>query len=247
MASFTLTDNAGSPSVGCVATIAGSSGGANVLYAARVDDSTGLGSFAVGGTLTGDGDVSLTLAKGYWFVSLTTDGIPQEIARVGVTDGLDAVATRCRNAIRDTLLLLTSTYGLGPGKVVAGQWDDTGPDVDRTNLPSLPVTVLTVARLQDTVEYYTNGLDGHGHPTALFLLGQSDPKDPANLANYEAWRQGVGRAFHNQRLAGVIESRYNVVEPLRIAESGADLTRLEGMVSSLVVRAFTREIRGLGA
>jgi hypothetical protein len=226
------------------ATVSGSAAGAVTVYAARVDEGTGLGAFASAGSRTGDGNVTLSLSNGYHFFVAIEGATLSPIVREQVHDGSLAVATRCRTVIRDTLLLMTGVYGCGPGRVADGQWDDSTEDVDRTNLPDGPCTVLTTARQRPAVDYYGNVMDGVECPTLLYLVDAQDPKDPRNLPDYEAWAQAVTRAFHHQRLAGVPEVRYVTVEPQAVAESGG---ATPSMRTPLVVRAFTRQTRGLGA
>lgn len=226
------------------AAVSGSAAGSVTVYAARVDEGTGLGAFAAAGSRTGDGNVTLSLANGYWFAYAKEGSSLSDVVRFQAHDGTLAVATRCRTVIRDTLLLMTGVYGCGPGRVTDGQWDDSTEDVDRTNLPDLPCTVLTTARQRPAVDYYGNVMDGVECPTLLYLVDAQDPKDPRTLPDYEAWAQAVTRAFHHQRLAGIPEVRYVTVEPQAVAESGG---ATPSMRVPLAIRAFTRQVRGLGA
>lgn len=239
--SITVADNAGSPT-GVVVTVAGSTGGTVSVRAAKVDEALSIGTWSAVGSRTGNGTVSVSLAEGFWFFVAIDGTDVSAIVRCPVTDGQTAVATRCRAAIRATLATLSPTTTCCAN--LYEQWDDTGDGFDVTNV-DYPAVVLTTAKQQDGISYYGNMLDGWARPTALLLLDNNDPKDPRNLAAYELWRQNITRAFVHQRLSGVPEVRWCDVEPLKTAESYRD--RFQLMVSSLVVRVNTREIRGLGA
>lgn len=238
MATLTVTDLAAVPT-GATAAVSGSAGGANTVYVQRVDGTAiGGGNWALGGTRTGDGAVSLSLAKGYYFAYCqtgTTAASPP--VYFAVTDGLDAVATRCRRAIKATVQLVDLPCTAN----VYERWDER----DRFG-PRYPCVVLSTEGLQETELPYTQGLDDVGRPTQVLICdGGTGPFDTRRQDTYESWRQALMRPFRRLRLAGVPEVKWCEVEPGRILAESA----LKGLVvvSSFVIRTRTREPRGLGA
>ena len=89
------------------ATISSSSGGANIVYTQNVDGTLGSGTWTNSGSRTGDGTVTLTLSKGYYWSYCTTGGTTlSNLVYFQVTSGLDAVIDRCYDAVKATLQLL---------------------------------------------------------------------------------------------------------------------------------------------
>lgn len=230
-----IADSATKPT-GATATISGSAGGTVAVYAARVDGQIGSANWSQVGSRTGDGAISLALAKGYYFAYAAEGGDVSPLQYFVVTDGLDSVATRCRAAVRATIELLD----LPCTRRIYEQWDA----LDDTNL-LYPCVVLTTAGQSEQSGFYTASLDGIGRPILVLICDRQDIKDPRPLPDYESWRQRIERAFRSQRLSGVIECRWCTVEPGQIAEEYRQ--RFQCVVSTLTIRVDTREPRGLGA
>lgn len=237
---LTAADAATDPPAAAVA-LAGTLGAAATVYGQPVAlEGAGAGWLAVAGR-TGDGAVSVPLAKGPWWLYAATAALLAPPARVLVTDGLDAVPTRCRNALAALIAGLGLTDPAG-GKAL--------PVVeciypDETAVPSFPCVVLSVQGVNETDRGGVNAFDDRGYPTLVQILdsGQGTPADHRRLPTYERWRYRIERAVDGQRLPGVPESAYCVVEPNVIADP--QLPYLSHYVSGLLVRAVCRVPRGL--
>lgn len=222
---------------GATATITGSSGGANTIYAQRVTGEIGSGSFASVGSRTGDGTVSLALAKGYWFAyCLTAPATISDLAYFAVTDGDDAVADRVFQGAKSRLQLLALPFTT---RVY---------DVSEIADPSVtyPCTLITTQDGQQTNEKALNGRDDWGWPVVVLIRDVVAKFDQEQRSKFRLWRQAVTRAFVNQRLPGLPESVICRVAP------GALLRRVPNgppnvLETELTIRAVTREVRGLGA
>jgi hypothetical protein len=235
---LTVTDNAGTPSIGAVATVGGSAGGTVTVYAQPVTGQTGSGTWTSYGSRTGDGTVSLALAAGYWWVYAIEGADLSGLAYTQVTTGLTAVETRCKAAIAATITLLNL-----PIRAIHTQFDAD----DKTNLNNLCVVLDTGDGVRETDEAAMNNRDDLGHPVRVCIFDTKDQFDQSatKQALYESMRQSIWRAFHNQRLAGVPESVINKVEPLALTEM--EKGRYQWFRSGLLIRCRTRELRGLGA
>ena len=233
MASLTITDNANG--TGATATITGSSGGSNQVFVQNVDGELGSGTWVLAGSRTGDGTVALTLVKCYWWAFCLTNGnVLSNLAYFKVSDGLDAVLDRCVAAVkaRSQLLSLPCTQR------VYDLLHSTAPTVQ------YPCIVLTTEGARQTDEAALNGRDDIGHPVRMLVKDLCLKFDEKKRKEYRKWRQALFRAFHNQRLPGIIESVMNKVE---LGEITAASMAEPQMICELTVRAITREVRGLGA
>lgn len=232
MATFTITDDFNGATV--TATIAGSAGGANSLFVGKAAGEVGAMPFAAAGDRVGDGAVTLAALPGLYFAYLTTDGAFQAMAYFAASSGLDAVATRCRKGVIDTIRLLP----IPPAqRVYEQQWPDP------SNV-SFPCTLVTVDGVQETEETGISTRWDRGRPVKVMLADRQSHRDPAKLALYEFWREKVERAFVRQRVAGVPESVQCRIEPYVILDP--NLPQFEYMVTGLVVRVICREPFGIG-
>lgn len=233
MATLTVVDNA--DGTGATATIAGSSGGANVVYVGRVVGTVGNMAVLTSAARTGDGAVTLALAKGLYFAWLVTDGALQAVYYFGATDGLNAVATRCRRAVCDTIRLLN----IPPAARV---YEQAYPDEVNVKYPCILVTVEGVG---ETADQGLSTRDDIGRPVRVGIADRWDRREHTKLPDWEYWRQCIDRCFREQQLAGVPESKICHIEPYVIIDP--NMSQYEHMVSGLVVRAVCREPRGVGA
>ncbi len=232
---LTVTDNANG--TGATATISGSSGDSNTVYVTQVTGQIGEATWASGGTLVGDGTVTLTLANGFYFsYCLTAPATISDLVYFGVTNGLDAVAVRIRAAVKTTLQLLN----LPCTQTVHIIWDES----DKANMRG-PCSYISTARLAENEEPYTNALDGIGRNHRIVILDRGVHKmNATELPTYELWRQAFMRAFRNQRV-NVTECRWASIEPAAVMAED----EVKGMVvvSAFILKVHTREPRGLGA
>lgn len=231
---LTVTDDATGTSA--TATVAGSGVLAdNIVLLGRADGIGGALAFGAGGSRVGDGTIPLTVTPGLWWAYLTSDGVFSGLYYFSATDGLAAVATRCRWSVRDTIRLLS----IPPAARVYEQAFPDPSDVE------FPCTLVTVDGVQETEETGLSTRDDRGRPIKIQIADRADRREVIKrLPEYEFWRQSIERCFINQRLAGVPESIKCKIEPYVIIDPS--MPQYEYMVSGLVVRAICREPRGVG-
>lgn len=230
---LTVADLATSPTAQ-TASVAGTAGGEVTVYAQPVDGQIGTGAVTAVGGRTGDGDVPLTLAKGYWWVFARTASDFSPLAYLSVTDGLDSVPTRVRSAVKARLLLL----GL-PLKAV---WEHVTPD---DSITLFPCAFLTVGGVREEKRERRALTDYVGYPVQVMFADKAHPGERhQNLPEYERWRYLTDRAFDAQPLPGVDEAVRCVVEPDLIV--APDQGQYEHFASGLTVRCVCRVPRGLG-
>lgn len=230
-----IADHAATPT-GAVATIAGTSGGANTVFVQSADPNGVPPSWSAAGTRTGDGTVALSLNPGfYWAYALTDPATLSPVTYFRVTDGLAAVSVRCFASVRARLLALALPC---TARVYDYQHAED-PNVTK------PCTVLVPENAAQTDEGALNGRDDYGNPVRVLVRDGVFRWDNSKRDEFLRWRQAIIRTFLNQRLPGVPESVRNKVE------MGSLIHPPEGkggdVVMELVIRCITREVRGLGA
>lgn len=238
MSTLTIADLANN--TGATATIAGTSGGASTVYAQAVNGLLGSGSWTAAGTRTGDGTLSLALAKGYyWAYCLTAPATLSGLAYFVVTDGAAAVESRLFAAALASLRLLALDC-------TARVYDSAFADDPNVQYPCV---IASTESARQTDEAALNGRDDLGHPIRLLIRDVVPKFDEVAQTRFRLWRQSITRAFINQRMPGVIETIINRVEPgalLRHVPGGGE--KMKNIAESeLVIRCITREVRGLGA
>lgn len=227
-----FTDNADGS--GAMATVVGSAGHLNAIYVGAVKGEVGNISFVHVGDITGDGSLSFVRPKGLYFGYASDGGEASNFYYFTVTDGLDAVATRCRGSIASTIRLL-------PIPPAANVYEQAYPDAGNV---TFPCTLVSVDGVQESDEQGLSTRDDVGRPVKIQIADRANKHDHSKLPLWESWRQAIERCFRNQQLAGVPESKICRIEPYQIIDPA--LPQFEWMVSGLVVRCVTREPRGVG-
>lgn len=240
---LTVTDNATVPT-GVTATISGSLGASNSIYAQQVTGQTGSGTWSLVGSQTGDGSQTIPLATGYWLLyCLSAPATLSGIAYTQVTNGLTSVLDRSVQAVAATLALLNLPSS-SPGTVAS----PTSNIIDALNEDEpkliLPGIVLTTDKTTPSDEAALNGRDDLGHAIRVLVKDICLKYDSQRRSLYRGWWQSIFRAFHNQRLAGIPESVINKVEMHNTTPTSQQAPQV---ILDLTIRAITREVRGLGA
>lgn len=228
-----MTDNA--DGTGAVATVSGGGSVTNTVTVYRVSGSAEVLAAVATGTRTGNGTIPLTLSKGCYFAHLAAAGASAGVFYFAVTDGLNAVQTRVRNAVASTIRLLT----IAPARNV---YEQLYPDDDNVRFPCVLVTLEGVS---ETTEQGLSTRDDIGRPVKVEIGDRRDKRDNAKMATYEYWRQSIDRCFRNQQLAGVPESVVCRIEPNVIVDP--ELPKFDYVVMGMVIRCVCREPRGVGA
>jgi hypothetical protein len=233
MATLTVTDD--EDGTGATATVSGSAGAVNVVFVGKATGELGALAYAEAGSRVGDGTVPLALEKGLWFAYLVSGWAFSGHVYFAVTDGADAVATRCRRSVADTIRLL-------PIPPAAHVYEHGIPEFSDVFFPNV---ILSIDGVEEHFQNVLATLDYVGRPVKVQINDRCDVRELiTKLPTYEKWREMIGRCFVNQRLAGVLESHLCQIEPYVIVDP--KLPQYEFMVSGLVVRATCRERRGVG-
>jgi hypothetical protein len=234
---ITVTNNAGTPTVGAVATVSGTSGAAVTVFHSPADLPWPSGSWTSGGTRTGDGTVPLSLSQRHYFAIAKTASDCSLPVRFAVTDALASVATRCRNGV---ISILQSLDLAEIGTRVIGQiyLDET-----EGQFPCLYVYVG--GGPSESEEPGLNGLDYIVYPIVIAAVDVHSPTDHRALPKFELWRQQITRAFRVRPPLGVPELAYVNVRPNAIADQrAAEYQKYAGLIT---LNCVCREPRGVGA
>lgn len=181
----------------------------------------------------GVGPVSFPLPAGSYLVmgfSQTDPDVQSPLYQVAVTNGQEAVATRSRAVIADTIRSLNLPLN------VYEQWNTT----DLSNV-MYPCAILSVENVQETREKSLNATDDIGRPVKVSLCDRAATTDHTKLPLWEKWRERIERRFHNQQL-DMPESYIARVEYNSILDPS--LPKVQFCLSEFVIRHITREYRG---
>lgn len=238
---LSVADNAATPT-GVVATLAGGHASAtNTVSYQRVTNEVSAGTWSTLGSRTGNGTVSGTLAKGYyWFKCESVysgETVLSNLAIQRVTDGADSVLVQCLDAIVATVQLLGLEDAGSAALRVYGQ-------VFRNmHLVTKPAILCCLDGLTPSENGGTNLRDDCSYPILVEIWDAGACEEKGHL--YAKWYQDIWRALRNQRLAGVTEVYVVNVEPQNAVDE--NLPNWQHWKGGLVVRPIAREVRGLGA
>jgi hypothetical protein len=234
--SITITDNAGVGSVGASVAITGTSGAAVQVLTTPADLTWPSGTWKLSGSRTGDGSVSIQELPRHYFAIAKTASDCSLPERFAITDGLNAVATRCRDAI---IAILKSLNLTEIGDRVYGQ---VYLDETEGRFPCIFVYVGDGAEGEETG---LNELDYVVYPVTVAVVDVHTPTDHRPLPKYELWRQQIMRAFRVRPNLGIAELAYVRVSPGKIADVRAvEFQKYAGMIR---IDCICRELRGVGA
>ena len=227
------------------ATVTGADSAATVtVYYQRFDTSYGAGTWTSGGSRTGNGTVTLTLAAGHYLIYAkavyTDSGAASLVHYLGITDGTTSVQYRVLDAVQTRLRALGLT-GIASGSIIVKKLPLLRALTD--NALALPGVIISPTREQRPTTG-TNDRDDVVYPVqvAIFSKDQQEKTLAVDLTTHTLWRQQISRAFHNQRLAGVDEVVIASVEPQEVFSLSAWLQ--QHLVGGLLIRFRCREPRG---
>lgn len=232
---LTATDLATTPT-GLALTVGGSAGAPVSVYAGPAGEPfVGLG-WQLAGTRTGDGALTASLPPGFWFVFARTPAETTLPVTVGVTDGLDPLPLRCQAAVAAGVRALALPE-------IAGVYEHGIPDASEMRFPNATVHWVGSAWGEESG---LNGLDYVVFPIQIdFYDSGFSGTQHAKRARYLKWLDATGRAFRQQRLAGVPESAYCRMT-YRATVDVAAAREANDYQGSLTVAAVVRETRGPG-
>jgi hypothetical protein len=226
----------------------GDSGSANVVYYKSADGNLTTSSWTSGGSRTGNGTVTLSLGAGlYWGYNEATLN-SQEVATVpvffAITVATDSLHKRCLDAVVSRIQSLSLAGVAGASVLVRKVASDEGIGSQQAT-PEIAFPSIIVAQggtEQAVGTAGTNNRDQYGYPCIVGMV-DTDSSLTTNHSRNLLWRERIMRAFQNQRLPGVTEVNWCIVEP-------GDITKFadfkEGKyVSFLTVRCIARVTRGV--
>ncbi len=230
---------------GASATIAGADVLASTaIYVRDFAGDLGGDTWQLAAIVSGNGDATLDLDVGHYFAyAVTSYGgtiSTSAVSYFAVTDGLEAIHTRCLAAAQARIRALT-LEGLNGDNVTVRK-----VPIDRHLVgEGLPAVVISPRRSTMPPTAGTNGLDDVSYDVliAIFDRDNQEATLELNLDRQLLWREQIARAFRNQRLSGVPEVIDAAVESADgLLEDG---WKQELMVSALLVRFTSRETRGI--
>lgn len=243
---LTVADNENS--TGVVATVAsGNASATNTLYRTNVSGELEAATWTSSGSRTGNGTISVSLTvEGYyfWYVSSTLSGetTVSNLVYEPITDGTDAVLTRCIAAVVSRLQLLTLS-GISSSNIVS--------IADITNTAGVVNSPCVLVAREPVPHQYKGGVndrDDIGYPIQVLFCESDCLGSQSDVARWDKWREQAERSFRNQRLPGVTESQLaSDIEPLKILDPAFRPPIYDKVVSGFTIRVNTREVRGLGA
>ncbi len=166
---------------------------------------------SVGGSLTGNGTLNLSLPTGYyWAVCTSVLGGQQTVSNIvwcWVTAASESVQYRILQAVQGVIQTLALPK-LPPEQV----YQTMLPDPNAAEFPAVFVT-------PEDKELYQGGMnesDDVARPAVIWIADRNDQDYFANESLYLLWRERIQRRFSQQRLPGVPEVFRCVVEPREI-------------------------------
>lgn len=225
--------------------IAGADAATVTVYAQRVD-ATGLTSptFTSQGTRSGDGNVTVTLDPGYYWIYaqglVSGDVAISNLVYAYATESTDALASRCVDAIEARLAGLVMTTGSGVSLPNASIFKQViaAPD----GIITYPCILLTHEGGRESQEGTTTGKDDIGYPINVYVVDRQGVDFKAKRKTWLKWRQQVFRALRNQRLSGVTESLIVKMEPDAVFDP--KLPSYQVVILGFTARCVCRETRG---
>jgi hypothetical protein len=221
-------------------TVAGSNSAAsNMVYYATFNGANG-SAWALGGSRTGDGTVSVTPGVGSWAW--------QCLSIVGGSPSLSNVALQALEdstvAVHYTALLAIQSIVQGlalqdvPSGNVQVQWLPTS----FTSADPTPGCKICPAGVETQPGSLT-GQDDIGLGCGLILYDVANANYTAHLARNLMWRQQIFRKFRNRRLPGMPTSLIVTIEPKLVIDPQLFVqANLWG--TGFLIRAVSREQRG---
>lgn len=247
MATYTFSDN--DDGTGITVTIAG--GGASDTHIAYYQAFTGglgaSGTWTSGGTRTGNGAIALSVTDGHYlgYVESTASGVMalSTVQYLLSSTAATSVHYRCLTAVQ-ARIIAASLSGMTAANVKVRKLpSDRGMDSDDGTYSYPAVIVSSMGIENQQAGSGTNIRDDVDYPVIVSILAADNQDLYTNHEKYLKWREQINRAFRQQRLSGVTEVHRCLVQPGPITSPAAFWNNVYH--SSLVIRCFSREIRGI--
>ena len=239
--SLAVTDNGNATAT---ATVTGSAAGStNNVYYASLSYITGVQVWALGGTVTGDGSVTITPTAGagayIWNLLNTAAGVTTQAPAVvqALADSATAVHYSCLTAVQGRIQGL-GLSGIGNTNINVKWLPRDWQSIDDNFLPG--VLVAPVGR--ETQPGSLTGMDDIGYPVTVAIVEANNQGYTLDLARNLLWRQKIFRALRHFRFAAVQPVITLDVQPGWVVDPEAfDRNRF---VSMLQLSCRSREPRG---
>lgn len=244
----TLTVEDNGDGTGAVATIADSTGGStNTVSVVKWTGTAQSTAWESEGSRSGDGTVSLSLTKGYYWAKCESvsggESVTSNLVYFAVTDGDDAVHQRCFDAAVARLEGMTfedpdatAQGGVMP-RVYAQQSLDT-VDVE------MPCIIVVYPRDGTREEGGTNERDDISYPVYVFVVDRDARQN--DKPKYRRWKEQIMRAFRHGRVDTVEEVMTCIVQDQHVIDPAQWTTQAYQHVSTALLLWFrAREVRGV--
>ncbi len=215
-----------------VATVAGSTAGSTNQISVQLD---GQSTWTAAGSRVGDGTVSLTLAKGYYWAkcdsTLNSQSSASNIVRLTITDANDSVHGRSANAIVAGIQALNLPN-------CKGVYRQMLPDENVIQVPC----VIVYFNDGEQILGGTNARDDIGYPVVVAIVDRKLDNLGVMPDWVISWRQRIMRKFRNQPLATVPEIYTVTPVPAKVIDE--NLPKYLWFVSAFSLVCVSREGRG---
>lgn len=211
----------------------------NTIYYQTFTGTIGTSTWTNGGSRTGDGSVTMTLAAGHYLIYCrsaygdeSADSTPHYIQ---VTSGTESVEYQCLLAVQARIAALTLS-GIDAADVIVRQ-------VPTERNVTLPAIVVAPQRSIHATREGSNLRDDVTYGVYVAIFAADNQALTANTATYTKWIQQIAKAFRGQRLSAVSESIICTVEPVATVPWGDWLNNI--FAGGMLVKCVCRETRGL--
>jgi hypothetical protein len=228
---------------GGTATIAGSDvGTTNTLYRASFSGVAGPLTWAMVGSRTGDGTITIAQATGYYLWHLTGT-VSAATAFAGYFRPLTDLDEQSENEqILDAVVQKIRTLNLEDvdSASVDFKWMPRKVDSSVDPLPQVQVIPINGETFPGTL----TGRDDVGYPVMVVLIDSQDKDFKKNKRRNLMWRSLILKAFRFQHLTGPTEA-YNCIPEQQTIIDPANFKDGNLFVSFIALRFISRERRGV--
>lgn len=235
------------------ATIAGVDVGASVsVYTQAFDIGSAFAAttWTLSGTRAGNGNVTLTLSPGYYWV-YATGNVSGTLDRSVPVYGL---VSRSAYAIQDLILdaVVARLQTLSFTGLNTPPGDLTSAMIERVE--EINHLVISSARVmpriyvcqnggEDNSDGQTTAQDDIGYPVVVAIVDRAAPEEKTRHKTYLKWRQQIRRALISQRLPGVTQQHFCRLIPTPAWVRPED--KYDHLFSAQAFRFVAREPRGV--
>ena len=237
------------------ATIAsGTAGATNTVSVVRWGGNPQFTSWTSGGSRSGNGNVTLTIPKGYYWAKCESvsgsESVTSNLVYFAITNDDDAVHQQIVDATLERLQGMTFTDARLPAGRLTADRIIHQASLDTANI-GMPAIIVLVPRQGTQEDRGTNETDDIRYPVMIFVIEREARQSTEPLPRLLKWKEQIARAFRWSRLTGVTSGEVykcqvsddHVINPERWSSDPA----YAHVDSALMLWFTSREPRGVGA